>query len=346
MKGEDEFRDGLKRLVLQELKDLGFEKLVSEVLKETLTEIIHTTLTGLADGNKFAEPEEEKSLAQENIGFPVPDDPPVINTAAEAIYLYGIAESCENTSFGPIGICDGQVYTISDGSLLAIVQNCVPEPYVSQDDEQVKQWLFIQQEVLDLAQEKFGTNLPMGFNTIIHTEGEQSVETVRNWLRRESTRLRQIFEQVRGKNEYGIQVLVEDETLKRSLLDENQEFQRLKQEAESKPEGARYMYRQRLEKAAQDAIEEAGERYFHEVYDAVIALSDDVRVEKLKKSEVGLRMIVNLSCLVAEEKVEGLGLVVGEINARKGFHVHFTGPWPPYNFVESLSIPNGKSTTL
>ncbi len=359
MKGEDMLREGLKRLVLRELMELGFEDLVGEVLREALTETIHSTLTGLASGNRCAPLQNigemgdagdvetpEDVRIPEDIGSAVPGDQPDFDSVAVAIYLYGVAESRENTRFGPVGISDTEVYTIPSDGLLAIVQDCLPEPYVSQDEEQVKHWLFTQQKVLDLAQERFGTVLPMGFNTIIHAEGEQPVETVRHWLAGESTRLRQIFELVRGKNEYGIQVLVEDETLKRSLLNENQEFQKAKQEVESKPEGVRYMYRQRLEKVAQEAIEEAGERYFQEVYEVVSAISDDVLVGKLKKQEDSLHMIVNLTCLVAEENAEELGRVMGEINAREGFQVRFTGPWPPYSFMEGLSIPYAKSTMV
>lgn len=344
MKSDVELRDSLKKLVLWELKDMGTETLVGEVIREALTEIIHSTLIGIAGSNRLDGPVVEmESPAPVEEESPAIEDLPVLDTDAEAFYLYGIAESSENIRFGPVGIGDGEVYTIPCGNLLVVVQDCSPEPYVSKDDEEVKHWLYVQQEVLDLAQEKLGSVLPMGFNTIIHMPGEQPIVTIRNWIDGASTRLREIFDQVRGRNEYGIQVLIEEETLKHTILDENQEFQKLKKEAESKPEGTRYMYRQRLEKVAQEAIEDVGERYFREIYETINDISDDVRVERIKNQEDGLSMIVNLSCLVAKEKAEDLGLVAGEINARKGFEVRFTGPWPPYSFVESLSMPKEKS---
>lgn len=359
VKSEVELRDSLKKLVLWELKNMGTENLVGEVIREALTEIIHSTLIGMAGSNRLDGPVEmeslasvkEESLAPIEMKSPasvekeplVNADSPVLDTNAEAFYLYGIAESSENIHFGPVGIGDGEVYTIPCDNMLVIVQDCSPEPFVSEDDEEVKHWLYVQQEVLDLAQGKFGSVLPMGFNTIIYMPGEHPIETVKTWTEGASTRLQEIFDQVRGRNEYGIQVLIEEETLKHTLLDENQEFQTLKKEVESKPEGARYMYRQRLEKVAQEAIEDVGERYFREIYKAINDISDDVRVEKVKKMEDGLSMIVNLSCLVAKEKAEELSLVAGEINAREGFEVRFTGPWPPYSFVESLSMPKEKS---
>jgi hypothetical protein len=189
-----------------------------------------------------------------------------------------------------------------------------------------------------MAYDKFGTVLPLGFNTIIHTDGKHPAQTVKSWLEGESARLRQTFERVRGKHEYGIQVFVDDETLKRSVFEENPRFQELKREMELKPEGARFMYRQTLEKSAKEALEEACERCFREVYEAALAVSEDVEVEKIKKPEDGRRMMVNLSCLLPEEKVEELSGVLAKINDREGFQVRFTGPWPPYSFVNSLKI--------
>jgi len=335
MESENRLKNGLKGMVMQELEALGFEDLVGEVVREAVADIIRSTLIGF-DG-------ENKSTGQIYVEAPALDDSLDTDAGSPARYLYGVSEGRENTRFGPVGIEDAEVYTVAYDGLLAIVQDCQPEPFESQDNKLVKQWLFIQQNVLDMAMDKFGTVLPMGFNTIIHAEGEHPIQTVRHWLAEESARLRQTFERVRGKDEYGIQVLVEDETLKRSVLDEDPAIQQLKQEMEAKPAGARYMFQQRLEKATEEALEEKCEQYFREVYEAVLAVSDDIKVEKTKKTEEGLHMVSNLSCLVAKEKAEELGRVLAVIDAREGFRLHFTGPWPPYNFMEIISIASGES---
>jgi hypothetical protein len=44
-------------------------------------------------------------------------------------------------------------------------------------------------------------------------------------------------------------------------------------------------------------------------------------------------MLLNLSCLVARDKVDSLGKELEAINNMNGFSVHFSGPWPPYSFV-------------
>ncbi len=333
MENENRLKNGLKQMVMQELDALGFKDLIGEIVRESVADVIRSTLTGF-DG-------ENNSTGQINLEVPALDEPQVTGVGGLALYLYGVGEGRENTRFGPVGIEEAEVYTVAYDGLLAIVQDCQPEPFESQDDEQVKQWLFIQQKVLDMAMDKFNTVLPMGFNTIIHAEGEHSTQTVKHWLAEESARLRQTFERVRGKDEYGIQVLVDDETLKRSGLDENPAIQKLEQEMEAKPAGARYMFQQRLEKAIEEALEEKCGQCFREVYEAVLAVSDDIKVEKTKKTEDGTHMVSNLSCLVAKEKAEELGRVLAVIDAREGFRLHFTGPWPPYNFMETISIASG-----
>ncbi|AZK60008.1 GvpL/GvpF family gas vesicle protein [Candidatus Desulforudis audaxviator] len=358
-------RDGLKRLVLQELESLGLQNMVGEVIREAVADLVHSNLAGLAGSDRaigsvqpvvpFANkppatilkgavesPENPSSgVTQEDAGTVSPEEL-VRDSNNPARYIYGVVEGRENVLFGPIGIEEADVYTVAYDGLLAIVHDCSPEPYESKDEEQVKKWLFTQQKVLDMANEKFGTVLPMGFNTIIQTEGQHPSQTVRRWLTEESTKLRGIFARVRGRDEYGIQVFVDDETLKRSALDEDPEFKKLKKEVESKPEGVRYMYRQRLENVAKEALEGLAERCFREVYEAISAVSDDVQVEKVKKPEDGLRMVVNLSCLVPKEKVEDLGRILAEINSREGFLVRFTGPWPPYSFMKTLAVADGE----
>ncbi len=51
----------------------------------------------------------------------------------EARYLYCIADSAEKVNFDNIGIEDSEAYTIPYEDLCAVVHNCPPEPYKSED---------------------------------------------------------------------------------------------------------------------------------------------------------------------------------------------------------------------
>ncbi|ATW26435.1 GvpL/GvpF family gas vesicle protein [Candidatus Formimonas warabiya] len=353
-------KGGIKRIVLQELRDLGFQDLVREVVKEEVAGMIRATLRELSEESGSDEPasigmpmfhEPHDGAANPNrsvasLDREIPSFQEIESTGAgdaAALYLYGVAQGREEARFGPVGIEDGEVYTIVHDDLIAIVHDCAPEPYQSQEQELVKQWLFTHQKVLDLAYHQYGTVLPMGFNTIFRPQGEPVVQAVKHWLEEESARLHQIFHRVQGKDEYGVQVFLNQEILKQSILDQNAGIQKIKQEMEAKPEGVRYMYQQKIERAVKEAWEEKGEACFHEAYQVVSSVSDSVKVEKTKKAENGLCMVVNLSCLVAKEKVEELGRILAEIDDREGSQVRFTGPWPPYSFMDSFSMGNEES---
>ena len=82
-------------------------------------------------------------------------------------YIYCIAEGSESAVFGRIGIEDNEVYTIPYSDFCAVVHDCPAEPYRSDDQEVVKHWVVKHQEVIDEAWERFGTVIPIGFDTII-----------------------------------------------------------------------------------------------------------------------------------------------------------------------------------
>jgi len=106
----------------------------------------------------------------------------------------------------------------------------------------------------------------------------------------------------------------------------------------TKSPGMAYMYRQKLEKAVKAEMERLADEWFKEFYGRIKQHTDDIVVEKTKKVDKDKTMLLNLSCLVAKEKVEGLGEELEKINGLEGFSVRFTGPWPPYSFVAKPAI--------
>ncbi len=74
--------------------------------------------------------------------------------------------------------------------------------------------------------------------------------------------------------------------------------------------------------------------HFKEFYARIKKQVDDIKVEKTKRpDEKDMQMIMNLSCLVAEDKYKALGAELEQIDKTEAFSVRFTGPWPAYSFV-------------
>ena len=255
-------------------------------------------------------------------------------------YVYGIAASRETVRLGEIGIEGNEVYTIPYQDLCAIVHNCPTQPYESKDEEIVKSWARVHQSVLDEAKERFSTTIPLGFDTILQSKDDATPpdQVVRDWLKEDYDRLRTLMEKIEGKDEYGVQVSYEPGVMGKQISEQSEEVKKIKEEMATKSPGMAYMYRQKLEKAVKAEMERLADEWFKEFYGRIKQHTDDIVVEKTKKVDKDKTMLLNLSCLVAKEKVESLGEELEKINGLEGFSVRFTGPWPPYSFVAKPAI--------
>jgi len=142
-----------------------------------------------------------------------------LTSGGEGRYVYGIAASKEAVRLGEIGIEDNEVYTIPYQDLCAIVHNCPSEPYQSNDDEIVKSWVKTHQSVLDEAKERFGTIIPLGFDTILQPKDDvtSADQVVRDWLKEDYARLCTVMEKIKGRDEYGVQLFYEPAVVSKQI---------------------------------------------------------------------------------------------------------------------------------
>jgi len=253
---------------------------------------------------------------------------------AEARYLYCIADSAEKVIFGNIGIEDSEVYTIPYQDLCAVVHNCLQEPYKSEDNEMMKKWVMAHQKIVDTAWEKFGTVLPLGFDTII--KGEEGVapdENLRKWLKGDYENLTQKLAKLKDRAEFGVQVFWDPKIVSEWVIETSPEIKKLSEEIKSKSKGLAYMYKQKLENLLKKELEKEADRFFKVFYEQIKSCVDQIKVEKIKKMEEDKQMLLNFSCLLFKGKSKILGEELEKIDHLKGFSVRFTGPWPPYSFV-------------
>jgi hypothetical protein len=258
-----------------------------------------------------------------------------VGTQGKGRYVYGVAAGDKEVRLGPIGIEDSEVYTITYEDISAIVHNCSTEPYQSIDDETVKNWVKIHQSVLDAAGERLGIVIPLGFDTILQPRDNATPpeQVVKEWLKEEYDRLCEVMRNIVGKDEYGVQVSYEPRLIIKHISEKSEEIRKIKEEMATKSPGIAYMYKQKMERTVKAETEKLANVWFSDFYGRIKKHTDDIVVEKTKKLNNGKVMLLNLSCLVAIEKIESLGKELEEINNTDGFSVHFSGPWPPYSFV-------------
>ena len=249
-------------------------------------------------------------------------------------YLYCVADSEDQVSLGSIGIGGNKVYAIPYRDICAVVHECAAEPYNSDDQEMVSSWVLAHQKVVDKAWEKWGTVLPLGFDTIvIDKEGIGAEENVRSWLRNDYHKLKNRIEKVRGKGEYGVQIFWKPQVIAQSLAKTSPEIRQLEEKMKSQSRGVAYLYKLKLENALKKELESKADQHFRDFYERIRRHVDDIAVEKTKPGDQTTQMIMNVSCLAVRDKTTELGEELENINNMEGFLVRFTGPWPPYSFV-------------
>jgi hypothetical protein len=274
----------------------------------------------------------------------VPAKESVTSTQCKGRYVYGITAGGREVRLGPIGIEGSEVYTVTYQDLGAIVHSCPTEPYQSLDDETVKGWVKAHQSVLDAAKEQFSTIIPLGFDTILKP-GDDSIspdQVVRDWLKKDCDRFHAVISKIEGKDEYGVQVSYIPAVISKHISEQSEEVNEIRDEMAKKSPGIAYIYKQKLEKTIKAEMERLADSWFKDFYNRVNKHTDDIIVEKTRKLDKDKVMLLNLSCLVAKEKVDGLGEELEKINNMEGFFVHFSGPWPPYSFVAKPIVAAGK----
>lgn len=261
-------------------------------------------------------------------------------------YLYCVADTPEKASLGRAGLEGEEVFTVPCRDICGVVQRCPAEPYQSSDEEVVKGWVLAHQRVVETAWRRWGTVLPSTFDTIFQGGDAGDAErTVREWLETEYGNLRARIERVKGKAEYGVQISWDHQVIGQRLTQTNRELSALSAEVRSKPGGTAYLYREKFKGLLRGEMEAEADRCFQDLYRRIRDRVDDLSVERARKGEKGLQMILNLSCLASKEQSSELGRELRRIDALEGFFVRFTGPWPPYSFVAWTGSGNRNGDT-
>lgn len=301
---------------------------------ENIPPIANTLLAQAKNFHNKTEPS-ETVMEAEPLGSPlniedicdIPHDQP-------CRYVYGIAGKGKQINMGNIGLNGSNVYTIPYKDSCIIVHDCQAEPYESEDENVVKDWLFTQQEVLDNAAEIFNSVLPMSFDMIIEGTSENNAEeAATNWLANNYESFIKTLSKIENCQEYGIQIILNTGQLSENIFEIDEKLRKKKEEIDAKPEGIAYMEKEILKDLIKERIEEKADLYFKEFYARIKKYPEDIIIGKVKKIGGNQQMLMNLSCLVKKDRLASLGEELEKIQTHEAITVRFSGPWAPYSFV-------------
>ncbi|MBI2855337.1 MAG: GvpL/GvpF family gas vesicle protein [Chloroflexi bacterium] len=249
------------------------------------------------------------------------------------LYVYCVAPGGQDGSLGEIGIDGHAVYTVAHGDICAVVHACPAQPYSSEDGGVAAAWVLAHHRVVEATWKRWGTALPLNFNTIIRAGNSSSAsENLRMWLETERESLKGRLDAFRGKAEYGVQVFGDPAVIARQTAEATPEIMKLEEEICSKPRGVAYMYRQKLERLLKREMEARASEEFKTLYGRLSRVADNIHVEKVKEAEEGRQMLMNLSCLLPAERFQDFKAELDRVGDKGGSYVRLVGPLPPYSF--------------
>ncbi|MBI2855331.1 MAG: GvpL/GvpF family gas vesicle protein [Chloroflexi bacterium] len=243
-------------------------------------------------------------------------------------YLYCIIRCSEERTFedvAPIGDANGPVHTVACDGLAAVVSDTVEEEYDS-----TRANMLAHERVQERVMTEF-TLLPVRFGTV--ASATSSAADVQKLLRKMSPEFHELLADMEGKVELGLKALWRDEkAIFEEIVAENQGIKKLRNShRRQSPEVVRFEGI-RLGEMVRKALDHKKSR------EALGLLAPLRRVaRRSQENEVVLdRMLFNAAFLVDQSREGEFDQAAARLDEEWGHRINFkyTGPNPPWNFVE------------
>jgi hypothetical protein len=241
-------------------------------------------------------------------------------TSTRGKYVYCIIQATEPQKFGNIGLGaePAEVVTVHYKDIGAVISD-TPIEVPDATRENVLAHERVNENVM-----RTHTVIPMSFGTVFKTP-----QDIVELLRGAYDAFNDVLQKMRDKLEFGLKLLWDRDVAVREVEKEDEEVRRLKNEIASQ-KGSTYFARMQYGRLLDAALQARSERYVNEIVDHL----RDVSVAYRANKPIGDKMIMNAAFLVSREqeaefdaKVKNLGAKYDKLTFR------YTGPWPPYNFV-------------
>ncbi len=178
------------------------------------------------------------------------------------------------------------------------------------------------------------TVIPMRFGIVYKNEDRILAILAENYAG-----FQEVFNRLRDKEEWGLKVFYDPETLSRFIRESNKGITRLENEMASSSTGMAYFLKKKVEKLLQEEVERLSFTYAEECHQSLRKLAADSRLNELMDRQLtgkDSEMILNAAYLVEKEKIKEFSRELAHLQSEyqpKGLEFSLSGPWPPYNFT-------------
>ncbi len=235
-------------------------------------------------------------------------------------YVYCIIQASEPLRFGALGIGaePADVHTVNYRDIAAVVSDTPIEVH-----DPTRENVLAHERVNETVMRKH-TVIPMSFGTVFKTSDD-----IVELLRSAYDAFHDVLDKMQDKLEFGLKILWDRDVMVREIESQDEDVRRLKQEI-SAQKGSTYFARMQYGRLVDAALQAHSEKYVADIFETL----RDVAVASRANKPIGDKMIMNAAFLVSRDKELAFDQRVKEIGARfDKLTFKYTGPWPPYNFV-------------
>lgn len=249
-------------------------------------------------------------------------------------YVYGIVQAREHMNFGKIGIggTGEMVYSVNYLDIAAVVSRTALAIF-----DPTRENALAHEHVIETVM-KNHTIIPMSFGTVFRTDND-----IREVLKSIYGSLKDVLKQMSGKLEFGLKVNWDRDQIIEELKQQDEEIRHFHREIVRKQLQSTYFARMQLGRMIDKAMAERATTYVREIFEGL----RNVCVASRDNQPIGDKMIMNAAFLVEREREAEFDSVVNRIAKKYGKRLKFkyTGPWPPYNFVNiRLKLERGSAS--
>ena len=261
-----------------------------------------------------------------------------------AFYVYCIGESDVLATLFETGLPEAieseAELDLEVNDPLAAIVSAVPRAHYAEDGLQERlgdpAWMALRAMRHEKVVEHFAaraTLVPLRFGSI-YLERRR----ITNMLSEKRAALITLIDRVRGREEWGVNILLDRTTLREAIESVSPRLREVAARAAAASPGESYLLRKKI-----DALraEEAGaeiKRVVSQIECELRTASDGAQRLRVLKEETAAQgnVAARLAFLVERGRLAGFRAIaerLAEEHLQTGFQIEFTGPWPAYNFT-------------
>ncbi len=259
-------------------------------------------------------------------------------------YVYAVVDARSGVIDAPAGIEGAAVGLHADGEIAALVSGVDASVYAGPEVEARTadlEWLGprarAHDAVVTWASDR-GAVVPLPMFSLF-----RDAAGVTAMLRERRQSLERMLERVRGRQEYGVRLFRIDDALTAHLAEVSPRIAELERAAAAASPGQRYLLTRKLESERAEELRRVGSDVAQRSFDALTKHAAEAALDALPRRTLeGMAgtAVLNASFLLERDAAEPfrreLTSLVEE-HEPTGFRFEFTGPWPPYHFVQETT---------